>query len=218
MVITVMGGVSTVYPDTPIVRDLHQRWQAGENPIITRQNEDKEAVEGLGASLVQLGALDCVYRVFNDVALYPDETALWGEVNANDPALTVFADMNNLLKGHQVFAPLGVGNHVDHRIVRDETLRLWQQTQDFELFFYTDYPYMREASRIAEARAQVSFFLCDTWQPLDEGAMTAKIRAMSCYRSQVSTFWKDETAMQTDVRRVFVDENGEYAERFWAIC
>lgn len=218
-VVTVMAGMPTHYPTSPIVRDLHARWQAGDDPIMTRLAEDAQAVLRLGAQLTHLELFDCVYRTHNGTALYPNEGALWGEVHPDDDAPHALEGVWASLRGQTVYAPLGVGRHVDHRIVRDATLAYWQaHPQAFDLYFYTDYPYLRDEARVQDALTSLPYPLSERWQALGERHIVAKIAAMACYRSQISTFWRDEQAMAQDVRRMFKDRSGAYAERFWAIA
>jgi LmbE family N-acetylglucosaminyl deacetylase len=218
-VVTVMAGVPKHYPSSPIVRALHARWQAGDDPIATRRQEDEQAILGMGAQLTQLEAFDCVYRTHDGTALYPDEGALWGDIHPNDDARHALDSLWASLQGQTVYAPLGVGNHVDHRIVRDASLAYWAaHPRTFTLCLYTDYPYMRDEARVQDALAGLAHRLDERWQALDERHIVAKIAAMACYRSQISTFWQDEQAMAQEVRRMFRDRMGEYAERFWAIA
>src|SRR5690349_4048271 len=63
---TVMGGAPSPQelPDTAIIRSLHERWAAGENPVEVRIKEDEAAVASLGASAEHMVYwMDCVYRV-----------------------------------------------------------------------------------------------------------------------------------------------------------
>jgi hypothetical protein len=51
---------------------------------------------------------------------------------------------------------------------------------------------------------------------LSEGDVAAKIRAIGCYTSQISTFWHDLQDMDT-VTRAAMTVAGSYAERYWSI-
>jgi LmbE family N-acetylglucosaminyl deacetylase len=236
-VITVMGGdLPHPLPQSPIVNELHTRWQAGENPIATRQEEDREAIQNLHAQLTQLPIMDCIYRTVNDNALYPDEASLWGVIHSNDPAIAYLQNFASLgaqwvapfAEDGVFYAPLGVGHHVDHRLVRDWAIQTWQVRQNFTLKFYTDYPYMRDAHKIDEALADVAKIrgvgakllapLQAEWVLLSEADLLAKIDGIATYRSQISTFWDDEAHMRADVRQFFRDGAGNPAERFWQIA
>ena len=53
---------------------------------------------------------------------------------------------------------------------------------------------------------------------LSERDIRAKIKAIACYESQISTFWTSLEAMEADVRRAFTDpQTGGYVERYWKV-
>ena len=53
---------------------------------------------------------------------------------------------------------------------------------------------------------------------LSEPDIRAKINAVACYESQISTFWTSLEAMEADVRRAFTDPlTGEFVERYWKV-
>jgi LmbE family N-acetylglucosaminyl deacetylase len=222
-VITVMAGdLPNPLPDTPIVNDLHQRWQAGHDPIATRKQEDQAAMQALGdVSFRYLPVGDCVYRVHDGIALYPTEESLWVNVQPADPALET---LNNLslqrlsssASDVEIYAPMGIGDHVDHLIVRDWAYSLADTYPGVTLYFYADFPYIRDREAIAAALSQHRRLKPET-VVFGEAAMIARIAAMRCYRSQVSTFWPDEEAMEAEVRTTFLDEAhpGQYTERYW---
>src|SRR5574339_421507 len=81
-------------PDTPVIRDLHARWAVGDNPVIARRREDREAVERLGAEAEYMDMRDCPYRLGKDgKALYPTNDDLFLDIHPDDPALQVQIDV-----------------------------------------------------------------------------------------------------------------------------
>lgn len=210
-ILTIMGGIPTLpLSDTPILKDLQQRWDLGDNQVMERRKEDEAAAKILGARALYLDIPDCIYRQYEGQALYPSEESLWGEVQPNDPAHAVLAKQD-LDDYSLIYAPLGAGRHVDHQLVRGWALRL--QAQGREIRFYQDYPYMRKREALDEALGHFG-----AMQPyavmLSEAAMQAKIAAMAAYASQISTFWENEAAIDAEVRQTFA-YNGGYAELSW---
>jgi LmbE family N-acetylglucosaminyl deacetylase len=226
---TVMGGKPSpkTSPDTPITRDLHARWSAGADPVGVRIEEDERAVASLGAVADRLvNWTDCVYRVSRSSgALYATEESLWGEIHPEDVA-------GNLLPTlvlpprevvHAIYAPLAVGHHIDHQIVRNWALELRKQYPWVALKFYEEYPYLEQPNVVDRA---IQFFA--TCQPplklgaevvlLDEADMSAKVAAIAHYATQISTFWTDTAALnaavQASLNRV---GGGQPAERLWHI-
>lgn len=212
VILTVMAGFPDYpLPDSPIVRELNKRWELGdENPVLERRKEDETAARILGTKTHFRDIPDCIYRTHEGKALYPTEDSLWGEVHPNDPAPAILAKLD-LDESRLIYAPLGAGRHVDHQIVRAWGLQL--ESAGYELRFYQDYPYMRKREAIDEALRHFG-----KMQPftvvLSEAAMQAKIAAMAAYRSQISTFWENDAAIDAEVRQTFA-YNGGYAELSW---
>lgn len=221
-VMTMMAGLfKGDLPDTPILEDLHQRWEAGENPLLTRQKEDINSLEALQANYMHVPLTDCVYRVVDGVPLYPSEASLFGEVNPDDFAPrflnavgVVFSDLPKVM-----YVPLGVGHHVDHQIVRDWGLNfLDKKPGHTTVKFYAEYPYLNSDNAIDEALSYFSISLESNNVILDEEDITAKVDAITHYKSQISTFWKSLDAMEADVRESSTHpDSGDYVERFWDI-
>ncbi|MBL8156385.1 MAG: PIG-L family deacetylase [Anaerolineae bacterium] len=223
---TVMGGVPTLeqIPETPITRDLHRRWDRGDDPIQARRQEDEAAVKGLGAELVVMSVwLDCVYRRSRlGEALYPTEESIFGEIHPDDEAgrLLPFVILPQTEPIYTLYAPLGAGHHVDHQVTRNWALKLREQFPWLALEFYEEYPYTEDAGAV---EAALSHFAAG-WRlepevvRLDEAHVAAKIRAIACYESQISTFWESVEAMEAATRRAMWDAAaGSFVERYWRL-
>ncbi len=216
--LTVMGGdPPDPLPDTPIVRDLHARWAAGTKPIATRILEDRAAAAVLGARRTQMSIPDCVYRTAQDgTPLYPDEDSLWYRVHPGDPARQMFATSLFMQRANAtLYAPLGAGGHVDHLIVRNWAIAQ-VQAGAVNILFYEDFPYSEDPGAVSAALAQ---FPADvTLQPyavlLTETDIAAKIEGVQAYRSQVSTFWQDDTTLRERVRAALLRGGETPAEHY----
>lgn len=226
---TVMGGIPTPeqIPETPITRDLHRRWDRGDDPILARRQEDEAAVKGLGAELVVMSVwLDCVYRRSRSgEALYPTEESIFGEIHPDDAAAHLLPKviLPQTEPIYTLYAPLGAGHHVDHQVVRNWALTMRQQFPWLALKFYEEYPYTEDAGAV---EAALSYFTTARagWRlepeviRLDEAHTAAKIRAIACYESQISTFWESVEAMEAATRRSMWDAAaGSYVERYWRL-
>lgn len=223
-VLTIMAGdPPDPLPDTPIVADLHRRWQAGYNPVIARRAEDQAACQLLDAGFIHLPIGDCVYRTAQrgneTLALYPDEDSLWGDIHPDDPAPAALRAAAVPIPA-SLYVPLGGRHHVDHRIVRDWGLWLGRQYPAAALFLYEEYPYESDATMELE-RALVFYEsrnLSQMSRQLGEADVAARLGAMACYQSQISTFWDSVAQMEASTRKfMYAAANGGYAERFWQI-
>jgi LmbE family N-acetylglucosaminyl deacetylase len=206
VVVTVFANVPEPNaPLSPFAQALHAHWGHPADATSKRREEDLAALALLGAEAVHWPYTDCIYRKAPDGRfLYADLASLWGEIDPLEESLIVeLADRLFALpptQGGAVYTPLGVGRHVDHRIVRRAA-----ECSGRALTCYEDYPYAenREAVEAALAKGE--------WRAepvmLSEEALEAKIAAIACYRSQISTFWADTAEMATAVRA--------FAERYW---
>lgn len=210
-ILTIMAGVPTLpLPETPILKSLRERWDLGDDEVLKRRKEDETAAKIVGAKTRYLNIPDCIYRLHEGQALYPTEEALWGAVHPNDPAHGVLETLD-FGDASLIYAPLGVGRHVDHQLVRDWALKL--QAEGREIRFYQDYPYMQKREAIDEALSHFGKMQVYA-MPLSEAAMQAKIAAMAAYVSQISTFWENEVVLASEVRQTFADADA-YVELSW---
>ncbi len=219
-IMTIMGGLfDGALPNTPILADLHRRWEAGVNPLRQRQLEDERASKSIGVDFMHVPLPDCVYRIVGDEALYPSEESLFADVHPADfaPRLLQGIQIPELESATTVCLPLGVGHHVDHQIARD-----WGMTQardipdKMALRFYAEFPYS-SADRSTEIALQdFGTPLAPADAILTEADMRAKLQAIACYQSQISTFWASLEEMEADVRHAFTDRaTGQFVERLW---
>ena len=222
---TIMAGLPHKLPDSPIVRELHDRWQGGESPVLARIREDELAVGHLGAACTRLSFwLDCIYRVTRSgKILYPDGASIFAEIHPEDVAgqLLPTVVLSALEIPEVIYAPLGAGHHVDHQIVRNWAINLKQYTPWVALKFYEEYPYTEDPQAVNRA---MTFFdenypllrLRPETVALGEAAVQAKIEAIGFYTSQISSFWPDLGLMDSAVRQSLLRTGeGAYAERYW---
>jgi LmbE family N-acetylglucosaminyl deacetylase len=219
-VFTVMSGDLPAHiPLNPFIQEHIERWQLGPNPAAKRRIEDRAAIEFLGAS-VEFGPFpDCLYRAGTDGSwLYTDLKKLFGPVDPRDPVLQQASVITNRIKHDMtLYIPLGVGNHVDHQLVRDIIVAWKISHPEVAIFLYEEYPYTIQGFPVINAARSV---LKVETQPvihhLRSEAIDAKIRAIACYESQISTFWSDLESMARAVRQAAsgIDES-HYAERLW---
>jgi LmbE family N-acetylglucosaminyl deacetylase len=209
----------TPEPGVPLsdyAQELHARWHQPEDAIEWRREEDVQALAVLGAEPVHWRFLDCVYRRSPDGDfLHTSEEALSGEIHSSEAGLVKeLAGRIALLPltpGGTLYVPLGVGRHVDHRIVRQAADRSGRR-----LVYFEDFPYAGEQGALEEALATGCWG--SELVTLSAEALDAKVAAIACYRSQISTFWVDRPAMAISVREFAAHTGkGKPAERYWRL-
>jgi LmbE family N-acetylglucosaminyl deacetylase len=233
VVLTIMAGdPPEPLPETPLVRDLHDRWRASApasaalNPVAVRRREDLDSCRAVGAVAQHREYLDCIYRTHADLrALYPTVESIFGEVH---PADTVgkYLSIESLMFPfvypdlERLYAPLGVGHHVDHQIVRDWALEIAERHPHIPIAFYPEYPYTRDPDAIRRAGALLppTFRLTHETAPLTEADMAARIESIRRHRSQFTTFWTSDEAMQNEIRARFCIGDGVFAEYLFLLA
>jgi len=217
LVVTVFAGTpASGAPLSPFAQELHARWGHLADAATRRREEDLAALALLGADAVHWLYTDCIYRQTPDGRFpYASEEALWEEVHPAERGLV--AELATrlvalpLTPDSTVYAPLGVGHHVDHQIVRRAA-----EVCGHTSVYYEDFPYAKDP------RAMQAALEKGQWQaksvPLCEEALEAKIAAVACYHSQLGTFWAGVVEMAAAVR-TFAERtgSGRPAERYWML-
>ena len=113
------------------------------------------------------------------------------------------------------YAPLGVGGHVDHRLVRDAALALARQGAS--VLFYEDFPYVARWGGLNEALAEVPGHWQPVWELID---VDAKYAAIARYASQLSAIFEqdDGQAVVRDYAASIAPDGQGAWERYWRIA
>jgi LmbE family N-acetylglucosaminyl deacetylase len=193
LVMTVFAGEFGGGELSPFARLQHTYWGDPPQPMALRRAEDRAALTLLDAEARHLDYLDAVYRAGPDGEwLYSREEVLWQRVHPSDPmgqrGAQALADRlaDQLPPRDQttVYAPLGVGQHVDHQIVHAAARRLLEM--GYQVAFYEDYPYAEKPGATAAGVAAAG---AGRWRieavSLRAEDMVAKTSALGYYRSQM---------------------------------
>jgi len=224
-VITVFAGDFSEDDISPFAALQHSYWGDPPRPMPLRRAEDAAALTSLAAQVQHLDYLDAVYRAGPGGAwLYTKEQALWQGVHSADPMVRGgMEDMVARLAGFipsrdqaLVYAPLGVGRHVDHEITHRAARRLLEM--GYQVAFYEDYPYAERSGALESALVAAG---ADGWRseaiPLDAADLSAKVSALSYYRSQLTVLFGRAEAMPGRVWSFATTRSAPLclAERIW---
>ncbi len=214
-------------PLSAFAEAMHERWGLTANEVIaSRQAEETAAAAELGAQTRVLPFQDAIYRG----EYYLSDEDLFGAPATEEAALAAaiaasldLADSPDATT--RIYAPLGVGKHVDHQIVHlagyDLAARGW------DVWFYEDIPYalkpMALDARLAEIGATTRLELVagvparTVWDQ--------KIDAILRYPSQLETVFRQYVGVGT-TREEIGEALSAYAaragdgtevERFWRL-
>ncbi len=223
LVITIFAGQPPLDRLSPFAARIHARWETGQEPTIERRREDQIALDILGADLLHLDYLDAIYRFEGDSFLYLSDEDLFGSPHPVDAELSgqIMSSLSHALPLHKssLYAPLGVGNHVDHQLVKRALLSL--RDRPARIILYEDYPYVERPGALTNALESAGD---RDWRPestpLDEEGVQAKIEAIAAYRSQVTSLFGHEEQMRLrvwDYARALSPTEG-LAERYWHLA
>lgn len=185
------------HPARKVEGDIEQfLTQSGEkdaqNLFLKRRGEDKDSANILGFDIQHLGHVDGLWRMDaqEKIALYPSFSHIFHKsIHQKDISLlrTLIQEFRKTLQKHPasaLYAPLGIGRHVDHRVTflaassaaaQEKRKILW-----YEDIPYRDVPGAREL-RLAEIKNHS--FKQEIFNVSEEMGRK-KIAACKAYRSQ----------------------------------
>jgi LmbE family N-acetylglucosaminyl deacetylase len=216
---------------SPFARGLHDEWERAAGTTVqaindVRRAEEQAALRLLGVEPVWLDFPDAPYRrSAQGEAYYTSDEQLFGMVAREERRHLVPRIANELrrvvaetgtLGRVRVFAPLGVGHHVDHQLAFRAARRLGPR---YGTLFYEDYPYAAKRGALETRLRELNLPMQPRITPVDD-LIGVKIAAISRYKSQLDVLFGSADAMPAAVRQYLHGVAGgahgiEYAERVW---
>ncbi len=179
-VVTVFSGQPKTAAIGTFAEHIHAKWNLPpQTAILSRRDEDLLAFSILSPTIqvTHWGYLEALYRQEkNHQPLHSAYQSLRGPLHQQEEALipTLVSQIeNHYSKENQLYFPMGLGTHVDHRILFKTGYQLNQR--GWPVFFYEDWPYAENYEPISKKN----------WQVLDQPiSLTEKIKAAEAYGSQ----------------------------------
>ena len=111
---------------SPFAQGQHDKWNLETDAMAHRRAEDMAALGILGAEPLYLDYLDCIYRLHpsTGAAMYDSEEGIFGQVDAAEAELHLdlagrVAEIAGVARRDlTLYAPLAVGHHVDHQLLK----------------------------------------------------------------------------------------------------
>jgi LmbE family N-acetylglucosaminyl deacetylase len=219
-VVTVFTALPCRMPPPPLAQWFHARCGLGDDAMKTRTHEDLAAVASLGAEAVRLGLEECIYRRAEDgTPVYGAELEIFTSSPLGETA--VASNLERLLAGlpgwraaDLVLAPLGIGGHVDHRIVRAAVETAAGRAGRTPLL-YEDVPYLLY-SRCRGWESELTHGLSPRASLVSGEQWNKKIQAIGHYASQALVLWEDAATWRDQLRSYASATGGaELVERLW---
>jgi LmbE family N-acetylglucosaminyl deacetylase len=201
------------YPEeselTDFAKTLHMTWDTGtvEETVRLRRAEDKKAAAILGAKAVHFDFLDCIYRRGkNGEPLYTDIYAPPHAAEEDLPAQIAQTMIAWLKPDDVAVCQLGIGNHVDHVILRKAAEMLKRQ-----LVYDADIPYLlKNPQELAPKTAGMK----KSVQPIPEAALGPWIEAIETYASQISSLFENTASIRQMMKSYWLDRKGIHLWQF----
>jgi LmbE family N-acetylglucosaminyl deacetylase len=197
-VVTVMAGWPPAYPDPVSDWDALGGFKPGDDVVAVRREEDRAAMEVLGADYLWLDFVDHQY-------LRPEQRP--------SPEVVASALEDALLarRPTAVFVPFGLANP-DHVLVHEASLLVREQHPEWAWFCYEDHGYKHLPGLLAHRVG--TLLKSGTWPtpalvPVGTD-VEAKRRAMWCYRSQIPPLERDHNLSERMAANA--------AEQFWRLA
>ncbi len=201
---TLMSGFPGLEELSDFAMKMHTEWgtTTGVQTVRTRRAEDRRAAAVLGARPRHFGFLDCIYRRDADGRpLY--EEALYTPPHACDaglPAQIAEAISQVLHDDDVIVCQLGVGEHVDHVLVRKAAELLGHP-----LLYDADLPYL--LNHPDELEPMTASMECRL-EPISMGGKARWLRGIEAYRSQLSTLFDSLESMRERLGAYWTETGG----------
>jgi LmbE family N-acetylglucosaminyl deacetylase len=198
-----------------------------------RKVEDERYAYFVEAAIVDLDLPDAIQRGYES-----DEALLGPPFEDDEPPIDILRREILRLEPQQVYVPMAVGGHVDHRLCRDAALSLLAEGEGWvmpspslagSVSFYEDFPYawwtgLSGPEAMADQGVELPAGLVMEARYADiSDQLERKLAGLRLYASQVQRLFEDEQGMLDAVTsfgaRIADDGrvgNGA-AERYWAV-
>ena len=200
-------------PPNRVLQEVYGRMRLGPAYAMSvRREEDQKACRRVGAEAVHWDVDEALARH----ADLPDLLALFEPPPASDAAVVeaLIQRLRKLEGVPWVAAPLGLGGHMDHRIVRDVAEAVFGRS----LRFYEDFPYALSLENVMVSPEVEG--LQPRLEEVSRADVDARVDAIEAYESQISSLFGSRwqrllpgKSLRAIVRRHVGATGGE---RFWS--
>lgn len=209
-------------PLSPAAQRLHEGWGDPEDITALRLEEDRQALDIIGAQQIIGDARDLIYRQSLQGAwLYTNMEDIQGERNPEDNALvsTYYKKLSGMFPKEKfdIYTPLGIGGHIDHMLAFDIGARMHKA--GFSVKFYEDLPYAMREDYLSARIGALTHMQSDV-ELFPVEMLERKIEGLHYYQSQIESLFENEENMREWIRRQAMSLSGRAdmgGEKVWEI-
>ncbi len=219
---TLIATFFTAQPNGPLsaaAQEFHARCHLDDSSAVaTRVAEDLAARAVLRSDGVHLGLEECFYRQRGGLPVHAAESSIFestpeDESDVLDKVTEGLREVIRTFEPDLVFLPLGVGNHIDHLLVRGAAMRMRHASRAARWLAYEELPYVLfERCKGYDAGLEGPSLQVET----SAAAWPRKLEAIGCYTSQLPILFEAATGWRQEVlRHATAGRLARPTERVW---
>ena len=221
-VLTLCADLPDPVPKSTLACQYLAQWSKSGDGMAKRRAENAAVLSGWGVQNRECDTPDAIFRTVGGTPYYQTREDLFRNPNNEDAVflLTVWEEWLKQLAGEEksirLYAPLGIGGHVDHVLAGRLGQRMGQS--GWTVWFYEDYPYVELESNGVKA-AQARFGSCKWVSQTIAINVQAKINALRAYHTQIGPVFGCDADLDRRVKS-FTAETAcaiSYGERLRAV-
>jgi LmbE family N-acetylglucosaminyl deacetylase len=227
VVITVFGGVPpqnlrpspfAVQANRGMGLDLSRGMDVA---VELRRKEDAAALDYIGADYLWLDYLDAVYRG-NPPYYTSDSQLMGGEIDHGDlwidqQLAQTLIELSDRLPDTVWYAPLGIGEHVDHQIISSAIDRLIQRGS--KVYLYEDFPYITKKGALEKRLREMGEAFEPALVEMSE-MLPLRLEASAMYASRTTADFGDREKMFEKIKgysHSLRPVETVHLERYWQV-
>lgn len=219
-ILTIFTGSIKSHKISCAIQQFHLNCQRGRDLMLFRKQEDAEATKILNCTYEHLEFPECIYRTNEEGAyIYPK----LDQIYKYNPAQEKYYEEkieNILFKklkdkiNTEIYAPLSIGNHVDHVITNKIMYQLSKKIPGI-IYYYEDVPYIFKVTDKTEEMKTKTKQLKMKIIKISDSEWQRKILAVLLYKSQMHVMWKNVKAMISEMDNASHRYSRERSIRVW---
>jgi LmbE family N-acetylglucosaminyl deacetylase len=217
-VLTLCAGLPEPGTESTLAKQYLADWSKSGDGMMERRAENANALSSWDVRNLECSTPDAIFRTGRGASYYQERADLFCEPCSEDAksVLPLWQEyLRQSVEGEKqihLYAPLGIGGHVDHELTRRLGQRMLQS--GWNVSFYEDYPYVElEPNGIQKAQIR---FGASQWTSRSMAIdVQAKIDAIRKYRTQIGRVFGSDEDLVRRVRSFSAEVAADLRPREW---